>query len=266
MLNIDTNILIDSIYYKYLTVSNETYKIDLDHEKRIISQKSLSMELYDRLFKSIVKHINQNMISDSKYFIAILDIFGFESFDTNSFEQFCINYTNEKLQQQFNKYIFELEQIEYENEGIDWKNISFPDNRKCLEIIENKFGLIDLLNEECRLPKGNDKNFTNKLLNAYKKSGYVSQNKKFADIRFQIKHYAGYVEYNSTGFYDKNKNIISNEINKVINNIKIFNNEIKKSSKTVIIEFKNQLKKLMSEIESTNPFYVRCIKPNDQNI
>ena len=266
LLNIDTNILIDSIYHKYLTVSNETYKIDLDYEKKIISQKSLSMELYDRLFKSIVKHINQNMKSDSKHFIAILDIFGFESFDTNSFEQFCINYTNEKLQQQFNKYIFQLEQIEYENEGIDWTHISFPDNKKCLEIIENKFGLIDLLNEECRLPKGNDKNFTNKLLNAYKKSEYISQNKKFADTRFQINHYAGYVEYTATGFYDKNKNIISNEINNVIDNINIFSNEIKKSSKTVIIEFKNQLKKLISEIDDTNPFYVRCIKPNDQNI
>lgn len=266
LLNIDTNILIDSIYHKYLTVSNETYKIDLDYEKKIISQKSLSMELYDRLFKSIVKHINQNMKSDSKHFIAILDIFGFESFDTNSFEQFCINYTNEKLQQQFNKYIFQLEQIEYENEGIDWTHISFPDNKKCLEIIENKFGLIDLLNEECRLPKGNDKNFTNKLLNAYKKSGYISQNKKFADTRFQINHYAGYVEYTATGFYDKNKNIISNEINNVIDNINIFSNEIKKSSKTVIIDFKNQLKKLICEIDDTNPFYVRCIKPNDQNI
>ena len=122
---------------------------------------------YQKIFDFIVNKINEVLISDANEFIGILDIFGFESFQTNNFEQFCINYTNESLQEQFNKYIFKLEQIEYENQGIDWKNISFPDNKECLDIIEGKLGIIDMLNEECKLPKGNDINFTQKILKKF---------------------------------------------------------------------------------------------------
>ena len=101
------------------------------------------MSLYSRLFNYITKEINHRINNDCDYFIGILDIFGFESFTINSFEQFCINYTNESLQEQFNEYIFRLEQIEYNNEGVDWTNIQFPDNKECLKIIEGRMGVID---------------------------------------------------------------------------------------------------------------------------
>ena len=269
LLKIDKELLIDSLFYRYIQVNDERYKLELKDEANS-AKNSLCANLYQKMFDFIVNKINDVLISDTSEFIGILDIFGFESFQINNFEQFCINYTNESLQEQFNKYIFKLEQIEYENEGIDWKNISFPDNKECLDIIEGKFGIIDMLNEECKLPKGNDINFTQKILKKFK-GKYVFENKRYVNTRFNVNHYAGNIEYTTTNFCDKNKNIISNEINQLISNIKIFKGQyIKKisriGSKTVGVCFRTQLNDLMKLISTTNPYYIRCIKPNDQNI
>ena len=269
LLKIDKELLIDSLFYRYIQVNDESYKLELKDEANS-AKNSLCANLYQKMFDFIVNKINDVLISDTSEFIGILDIFGFESFQINNFEQFCINYTNESLQEQFNKYIFKLEQIEYENEGIDWQNISFPDNKECLDIIEGKFGIIDMLNEECKLPKGNDINFTQKILKKFK-GKYVFENKRYRNTRFNVNHYAGNIEYTTTNFCDKNKNIISNEINQLISNIKIFKGQyIKKisriGSKTVGVRFRTQLNDLMKLISTTNPYYIRCIKPNDQNI
>ena len=269
LLKIDKELLIDSLFYRYIQVNDERYKLELKDQANS-AKNSLCANLYQKMFDFIVNKINDVLISDTSEFIGILDIFGFESFQINNFEQFCINYTNESLQEQFNKYIFKLEQIEYENEGIDWQNISFPDNKECLDIIEGKFGIIDMLNEECKLPKGNDINFTQKILKKFK-GKYVFENKRYVNTRFNVNHYAGNIEYTTTNFCDKNKNIISNEINQLISNIKIFKGQyIKKisriGSKTVGVCFRTQLNDLMKLISTTNPYYIRCIKPNDQNI
>ena len=111
------------------------------------------MKLYDNTFNYIVKSINNNLKCECESFIGILDIFGFESFKNNFFEQFCINYTNESLQEQFNNFIFKLEQKEYELEGIDWSNITFPDNKECLDLIQGKGGILKMLDEECKLSR-----------------------------------------------------------------------------------------------------------------
>ena len=140
------------------------------------------MRLYQNLFSYIVSKVNSSLCHSGNKFIGILDIFGFESFEINRYEQLCINYTNEQLQQQFNKYIFKLEQIEYEKEGIDWTHITFPDNQECLDLLAGKLGLIDMLDEENRIPNGNSKNFTERFLRKYSGNKYVTGNKKFKDL------------------------------------------------------------------------------------
>lgn len=124
-------------------------------------------------------------------FIGVLDIFGFELFENNSFEQLCINYTNEKLQQFFNQFIFKLEQEEYAREGISWESIQFKDNQPCLDLIEGKTGLFMLLDEECRVPKGSDDTFLSKIYETLGKNENLSRAK--GKTHFAIKHYAGEV-------------------------------------------------------------------------
>ena len=160
----DTSLLKDALYHRNIKAGNEYYKLDLDKSEQNNALNSFIMALYSRLFNYITKEINTRINNDSDYFIGILDIFGFESFTVNSFEQFCINYTNESLQEQFNEYIFRLEQIEYNNEGVDWTNIQFPDNKDCLKIIEGRMGIIDFLYEECKISGGSDRKFTNKII------------------------------------------------------------------------------------------------------
>lgn len=114
---------------------------------------ALAKHVYAKLFQYIVDIINKSLINGKRQhcFIGVLDIYGFETFQTNSFEQFCINYANEKLQQQFNQHVFKLEQDEYLKEGIVWTMIDFYDNQPCIDMIESKLGILDLLDEECRV-------------------------------------------------------------------------------------------------------------------
>ena len=121
------------------------------------ARDALAKYIYSKIFDWIVVKINKALKTSGKVhkFIGVLDIYGFETFETNSFEQFCINYANEKLQQQFNQHVFKLEQDEYLKEGIQWKMIDFYDNQPCIDLIETKLGILDLLDEECRMPKGN---------------------------------------------------------------------------------------------------------------
>ena len=265
LLKIDREILETCLLNRYLEIQGEKIKIDLSKEEIEVAKNSLSMRLYENLFKYIVEKINNSLCHNGNKFIGILDIFGFESFEINRYEQICINYTNEQLQQQFNKYIFKLEQIEYEKEGIDWTHINFPDNQKCLDMLAGKLGLIDMLDEENKIPNGSSKNFTERFLRKYSNNEYVIKNKKFRDTKFSIKHYAGSVEYNTEYFYEKNKDVVSNEIINLLNKVSIFNFKPSKKKKTVMVQFRNSLNDLMKTINTTYPHYVRCIKPNDKN-
>jgi myosin V len=269
LLDIDSKILETSLLYRYLEVQGEIIKINLKADEVEIAKNSLSMRLYQNLFSFIVSKINDNLYHSNNKFIGILDIFGFESFKINRYEQLCINYTNERLQQQFNKYIFKLEQVEYEKEGIDWTHISFPDNQECLDLIGGKLGLIEMLDEENRIPNGNSKNFTRRFLRKYSNNIYVDRNKKFKDSKFSIKHYAGSVEYDTNFFYEKNRDLVSNEILDLLNKLSICprlgNLTNIKKKKTVMIQFRKSLNELMKIINVTSPHYIRCIKPNDKN-
>lgn len=132
---------------------NELVLIPLNQVAAENTRDALAKHIYAKLFQHIVNVVNKNLESGHKQhcFIGVLDIYGFETFDINSFEQFCINYANEKLQQQFNQHIFKLEQEQYLREGIEWTMIDFYDNQPCIELIESKLGILDLLDEECRV-------------------------------------------------------------------------------------------------------------------
>tara|TARA_B110001452_G_scaffold225923_1_gene200099 strand:- start:312 stop:2963 length:2652 start_codon:yes stop_codon:yes gene_type:complete len=214
-------------------------------------------------------------------------IFGFESFKVNSFEQLCINYANERLQQQFNWDVFKSEQAEYEREGIEWKHIDFVDNQECLDLIDNKaqLGIIHLLDEECSVQQGTDDKFVQKLREKHKAHPYFEAPKR-DQSSFIVKHYAGNVTYTVVGFREKNKDTLHADLTTVMQQSQsafvrtLFAEEAaaqqvkggarggskKSASATVGAQFMTQLASLMRTINSTGVHYVRCIKPNTSNV
>lgn len=251
---------------------------------------ALAKYLYERLFQFIIKKINSNLNNDEvnlgNLCIGVLDIAGFEIFEVNSFEQLCINYTNEKLQQFFNHHSFILEQSEYLRENIQWEFIDFgKDLQPTIDLIEtrNPMGVMKLLDEECMMPKSSDKMFMEKL-----SSNFAGKNKKFAENKlkngFIIQHYAGEVEYNVDNWLQKNKDPVSDNILQLLSTEsknaslrELINDETtqqqqqmlplktqngSKMMQTVSQKHKGQLKDLMDRLETTEPHFVRCILPN----
>uniref|UniRef100_A0A670IV87 Myosin VB n=1 Tax=Podarcis muralis TaxID=64176 RepID=A0A670IV87_PODMU len=209
----------------------------------------------------------------------------FETFEVNSFEQFCINYANEKLQQQFNSHVFKLEQEEYMKEQIPWTLIDFYDNQPCIDLIEAKLGIFDLLDEECKVPKGTDQNWAQKLYDRHGSSQHF-QKPRMSNISFIVVHFADKVEYQCDGFLEKNRDTVHEEQINILKASKV-NSEIpggasskinirsarptvkaanKEHKKTVGHQFRNSLHLLMETLNATTPHYVRCIKPNDEKL
>ena len=260
-----------------IKAGNEIITVPLSENEQKQLMKSFSKVMYLSLFKWIVKKINSSFeeTSNSNY-IGLLDIFGFELFETNRFEQLCINYTNEALQELFIKYMFENDQEEYKTEGIEWKHIKYPSNKECLNMITGPFpSILTLLDQECILGNGNTKSLHTKLyqyLMPYK--NYKCHINNYLKKKFTIKHYAGEVLYDITDFCKTNKNRIHQEFFDMMNssqfeNIKIILQKpnIKPISslisKSVFFNFSKQVKKLINKLSSTKTHYIRCIKPND---
>lgn len=205
--------------------------------------------------------------------IGVLDIYGFECFKVNSFEQMCINLTNEKLQQHFNQHVFKMEQEEYIREGINWSNIDFVDNQDVLDLIEKKpGGIIALLDEACMFPKSTHETFAQKMYQTYKNHKRFSK-PKLARTEFTINHYAGDVTYLADLFLEKNKDFVVPEHQALLNAspcpfvASLFPplpEESSKSSKfsSIGTRFKQQLQALMETLSTTEPHYIRCVKPN----
>ncbi|XP_062076547.1 myosin-7-like [Humulus lupulus] len=227
---------------------------------------------FPRLVNKINNSIGQD--PDSKNLIGLLDIYGFESFKTNSFEQFCINLTNEKLQQHFNQHVFKMEQEEYTKEEIDWSYIEFIDNQDVLDLIEKKpRGIIALLDEACMFPRSTNETFAQKLYQTYKDHKRFSK-PKLARSDFTICHYAGEVTYQTKLFLDKNKDYVVAEHQELLDAshcsfvLGLFPplpEESSKSSKFSLIgsRFKQQLQSLLETLSVTEPHYIRCVKPNN---
>ncbi|XP_044976865.1 myosin-17-like isoform X3 [Hordeum vulgare subsp. vulgare] len=240
-----------------------------------ISRDGFAKQIYSRLFDWLVNRINASIGQDpnSDKLIGVLDIYGFESFKTNSFEQLCINFTNEKLQQHFNQNVFKMEQEEYTREQINWSYIEFVDNQDVLDLIEKKpGGIIALLDEACMFPKSTHETLSQKLYEKFKTHKRFAK-PKLSRTAFTIQHYAGDVIYQSDHFLDKNKDYVVAEHQELLNASRcsfvsvLFPpapEENTKSSKSssIATRFKMQLHELMETLSSTEPHYIRCVKPN----
>nr|XP_043636269.1 myosin-9-like isoform X2 [Erigeron canadensis] len=276
----DLQALEDALLKRVMVTPEEVIKRSLDPEGASVSRDGLAKTLYSRLFDWLVDKINVSIGQDDKsaYLIGVLDIYGFESFNSNSFEQFCINYTNEKLQQHFNQHVFKTEQEEYSKEGIDWSYIEFIDNKDVLDLIEKKpGGIIALLDEACMFPKSTHETFSQKLYQTFRNHQRFFK-PKLSRTGFTIAHYAGEVHYQSEQFIDKNKDYVVPEHQDMLTASKcsfisaLFpplpeepTKSSNKSSKFSSIgsRFKSQLQQLMEILNCTEPHYIRCVKPNN---
>ncbi|XP_050586461.1 myosin heavy chain, muscle isoform X25 [Bombus affinis] len=279
-----------------IKVGNEFVTQGRNKDQVAYSVGAMSKAMFDRLFKWLVKKCNETLDTQQKrqHFIGVLDIAGFEIFDFNGFEQLCINFTNEKLQQFFNHHMFVLEQEEYKKEGIEWVFIDFGmDLAACIELIEKPMGILSILEEESMFPKATDKTFEEKLNN-----NHLGKSPNFLKPKppkpgqqaahFAIGHYAGNVPYNITGWLEKNKDPLNDTVvdqfkkssNKLL--VEIFADHPGQSGdagggggakggrgkkgggfSTVSSSYREQLNNLMTTLRATQPHFVRCIIPNE---
>ncbi|KAK7308314.1 hypothetical protein VNO77_41916 [Canavalia gladiata] len=263
-----------------MKVGNDNIVQKLTLSQAIDARDALAKSIYACLFDWLVEQINRSLAVGKRRTgrsISILDIYGFESFNRNSFEQFCINYANERLQQHFNRHLFKLEQEEYIQDGIDWAKVEFEDNQDCLNLFEKRpLGLLSLLDEESTFPNGTDLTFANKL------KQHLNSNSCFKGERDQ----AFTVTYDTTGFLEKNRDLLHLDSIQLLSSStchlpQIFAaHMLTQSDKSVVgplhksggadsqklsvaTKFKGQLFQLMQRLESTTPHFIRCIKPNN---
>ncbi|KAI3923089.1 hypothetical protein MKW92_045019 [Papaver armeniacum] len=275
LLKCDAKQLEDSLTKRVIvTPDGDIIKL-LDPDSAASNRDALAKTVYSRLFDWIVDKINRSIGQDpnAASLIGVLDIYGFESFKVNSFEQLCINLTNEKLQQHFNQHVFKMEQEEYEKEEINWSYVEFVDNQDVLDLIEKKpGGIIALLDEACMFPKSTHETFAQKLYQTYKNNKRFSK-PKTSRTNFTINHYAGDVTYQADYFLDKNKDYVVAEHQALLDAsscpfvANLFPKLAEDSSKqskfsSIGTRFKQQLQSLMETLSTTEPHYIRCVKPN----
>jgi myosin V len=307
-------------YFSITAGKDITVERSLTLEKAEKGLEALLKATYGALFAYVVRRINDSIASgkdrhddnneegyaakaqsnmlQAAASIGVLDIFGFESFNSNSFEQICINYCNEALQQQFNAFVLKNEQQEYKREGIEWSFIEFPENQDVLDLIEKRgSGILSILDDQCRAPGTSDKAFA---LDLYKKcqgqARFTATRKQTATLHFSVHHYAGPVEYTTAGFTEKNRDelpkeaidLLTHSMNPFIRTLagmleepailatsekdvdgispykmRRMDSSSVVSRTTVGGQFRRQLKDLRAKIDVTSPHYIRCLKPND---
>uniref|UniRef100_A0A8B9HXM4 Myosin-7 n=1 Tax=Astyanax mexicanus TaxID=7994 RepID=A0A8B9HXM4_ASTMX len=287
--------LIKGLCHPRVKVGNEWVTKGQNVQQVYYAVGALSKAVYEKMFLWMVVRINQSLETKQprQYFIGVLDIAGFEIFDFNTFEQLCINFTNEKLQQFFNHHMFVLEQEEYKKEGIEWEFIDFGmDLQACIDLIEKPMGIMSILEEECMFPKATDATFKAKLYDNHlgKSSNFQKPRivKGKAEAHFALVHYAGTVDYNINNWLVKNKDPLNETVVGLYqkSSLKLLSNlfanyasadsgkytmgdgkkEKKKkgsSFQTVSALHRENLNKLMTNLRSTHPHFVRCIIPNE---
>ena len=284
LLGISPKLLEDSLSQRTMgSGRGSIYKIPLQGKKCMDSRDALCKEMYSMLFAWLIHVINATMASKTtpSNFIAVLDIFGFEVFEQNSFEQLCINYANEVLHQQFIHHYFKLEQEEYAAEGIDVEilQIDQVDNKSVLQLMTAKpVSVFALLEEQCQIARGSDEIFIDRFTESLKKmdqsAASLASRVKRQPTLFEIKHFAGSVKYDAIGLIEKNKDplhadlqnllTVSAKKNPLMSQVLKFGTTNRKMNTTVIRTFQKQVNGLMNLLDKTQPNYVRCIKPNER--
>uniref|UniRef100_A0A2I2ZV66 Unconventional myosin-VIIa n=1 Tax=Gorilla gorilla gorilla TaxID=9595 RepID=A0A2I2ZV66_GORGO len=275
--------LMSCLTSRTLITRGETVSTPLSREQALDVRDAFVKGIYGRLFVWIVDKINAAIykppsqdVKNSRRSIGLLDIFGFENFAVNSFEQLCINFANEHLQQFFVRHVFKLEQEEYDLESIDWLHIEFTDNQDALDMIANKpMNIISLIDEESKFPKGTDTTMLHKLNSQHKLNANYIPPKNNHETQFGINHFAGVVYYETQGFLEKNRDTLHGDIIQLVHSSRnkfikqIFQADVamgaetRKRSPTLSSQFKRSLELLMRTLGACQPFFVRCIKPNE---
>ena len=294
-----------TLVFKTLLVEKSKVFKPLNTNAASDARDAIVKAVYSALFDWLVASINQQLVehdSEVQAEIGILDIFGFEYFKTNSFEQLCINYANEALQQHFVNFVFEFEQREYREEGIEFNFVEFKNNKETLELIEAKGrGILSMIDDECFIPRGSDANLAQRMYaSLVHESSFAFSAANKTRNEFVVHHFAGSVTYTCTTFTDKNKNefpanalellcgssiklipviLVSSTVDVGGSNSPTGTGSLRPGkgesgrasmggkgarNKTICSQFKEQLTALMVKIQSTTAHYVRCIKPNDQ--
>jgi myosin-5 len=287
LMGVDKDIIEKALTFRTIYAPKESYSVPLRVGAAKDSCDAFAKEIYQQTFDWLVRSINEATCAEKNYNdamnvdqygnIGLLDIFGFESFKINKFEQFLINFANEKLQSKYNLDIFRSVQEEYNYEGITMLEISFSDNSNVVDLIEGRMGLVSMLNEECLRPHGNDASFVSKMKKVNQDITSLVQNPLHTSTQFAIIHYAAEVVYDATQFVKKNTDILPQDLvdcasqstNSLIReNFKedtVESTTAKGRSKlSVSSKFRSQLTSLMKCISETKTRYIRCIKPNPE--
>ncbi|XP_042284103.1 unconventional myosin-VIIb-like [Thunnus maccoyii] len=303
LLEVQKSSLANSLTHRSFMTNRELVTKHLSSEQAADCRDALVKAIYNKLFIWIVQKINHvtykklNKNPKSTFLsIGLLDIFGFENFQTNSFEQLCINFANEKLQQFFVGHIFKLEQEEYLKEDILWNNLKFNDNQNVLDLLAGKpCNLLALIDEESQFPKGTDSTLLSKMNQQHSGNKTYIASKSEHETDFGIHHFAGVVHYDSTGFLEKNKDAVSSDLIKMVemstnkllrqifesefstNGVKLTNKKIvitpksslraqtekRKQVPTLSGQFRQSLDSLMKTLSFSQPYFIRCFKPNN---
>ncbi|XP_047741246.1 unconventional myosin-X, partial [Hyalella azteca] len=271
---------------------NERLLTTLNIDQALDARDAVAKALYSALFRWLVRRTNATISGHRGHpaaCISVLDIFGFETFKENSFEQLCINYANEKLQFYFNKHIFKLEQQEYAKEKIEWQNIEYQDNQPVIDLLSRKpVGIIHLLDDESNFPKASDVSFLEKCHYNHALNDLYSR-PRMSSTEFGVQHYAGLVWYSVDGFLDKNRDTLRNDVVELLisSKLKLVSDmfldvrtagaekqtlnksngrfvTMKPRTPTVAARFHDSLASLTDSMAKCNPWFIRCIKPNTE--
>uniref|UniRef100_A0A8D3BTU1 Myosin VC n=1 Tax=Scophthalmus maximus TaxID=52904 RepID=A0A8D3BTU1_SCOMX len=280
LLGVSAEALVRWLCHRRIVLVAETVVKPVPRERAVNARDALAKHIYAHLFDCIINRINTALQVPGKphAFIGVLDIYGFETFDINSFEQFCINYANEKLQQQFNLHVFKLEQEEYMKEDIPWTLIDFYDNQPVIDLIETKMGILDLLNEECLFPQGTDQSWLQKLY-TYLDTNPLFEKPRLSNEAFVIQHFADKVEYQCRDFLEKNRDTLYEELQDIMKDSEVIKAHVSLRFIRIYLriapgdlrasvgdKFSSSLSLLMETLNATTPHYVRCIKPNEEKL